>query len=139
MLLEAAHMLKMTCKAAGHVPVLQVYADSVEFGRQLGRWQAHKDTVACLQLMHSSQLASTSWDCSIKIWLLLANPWIVIRCACVTGVCLLCGVWQAAGSLASPQGHSGMPAAHALKSACKHLLGLLHQDLAVTGKSMDCD
>ena len=47
---------------------VQVHAYSVEFGRQLGRWQAHDDAVSCLQLMSGDQLLTGSWDCSLKLW-----------------------------------------------------------------------
>ena len=47
---------------------LQVYAYSVAFGRQLGSWAAHDDTVACLQLLTGEQLVTASWDCSVKLW-----------------------------------------------------------------------
>ncbi len=46
----------------------QVYAYSVEFGRQLGKWQPHDDAVSGLQLMHEDRLATASWDCAIKLW-----------------------------------------------------------------------
>ena len=47
---------------------MQVYAYSVAFGRQLGSWAAHDDTVACLQLLTGDQLVTASWDCSVKLW-----------------------------------------------------------------------
>ncbi|DBA77988.1 hypothetical protein WJX77_012160 [Trebouxia sp. C0004] len=67
----------------GHPTVLagsydnQVYAYSVEFGRQLGKWQPHDDSVSGLQLMHEDRLATASWDCSIKLWQLAEGrqPW----------------------------------------------------------------
>ena len=47
---------------------VQVYAYSVAFGRQLGSWAAHDDSVACLQLVTREQLVTASWDCSVKLW-----------------------------------------------------------------------
>ena len=47
---------------------MQVYAYSVAFGRQLGSWAAHDDTVACLQLLTGEQVVTASWDCSVKLW-----------------------------------------------------------------------
>jgi len=45
-----------------------VYAYSVAFGRELGSWAAHDDTVACLQLLSEECLITASWDCSVKLW-----------------------------------------------------------------------
>lgn len=47
---------------------MQVYAYSVAFGRELGSWAAHDDTVACLHLLPEDRLITASWDCSVKIW-----------------------------------------------------------------------
>ena len=48
---------------------VQVYAYSVEYGRVLGSFTAHDDTVSCLQLLHSpSRLLTASWDGSVKLW-----------------------------------------------------------------------
>lgn len=64
----------LTHAAPGKVDVIlddsgkQVYAYSVAFGRQLGNWAAHDDTVACLQLLTGEQLVTASWDCSVKLW-----------------------------------------------------------------------
>ncbi|KAL3135309.1 hypothetical protein ABBQ32_007505 [Trebouxia sp. C0010 RCD-2024] len=58
----------------------QVYAYSVEFGRQLGRWQGHDDAVSCLHLTSSTtHLLTGSWDCSVKLWQLAEGrqPWSV--------------------------------------------------------------
>ncbi len=45
-----------------------MYAYSVAFGRELGSWAAHDDTVACLQLLSEECLVTASWDCSVKLW-----------------------------------------------------------------------
>lgn len=73
------HPLVLAASYDGHVRAYQV-----ESGRCIGSWQAHADTVSCLEVLRDgacaaahSSLATASWDGSVRLWELAEGrqPW----------------------------------------------------------------